>query len=69
MADLAASAAFDAAAFVDAVAPACGFVLTEERRAGTIANIERTFAFARMLDDVSGLADTEPATVFAPRQS
>jgi hypothetical protein len=58
---------FDAAAYVDAAAAASGIALDTAMRAGAIANLERTYAFARLLADEAGLAATEPAPVFAPR--
>jgi hypothetical protein len=67
VADPAGSGAFDAAAYVDAAAAVSGLNLRPEMRAGTIANVERTLAFARLLDDEPGLAQGEPAPVFAPR--
>lgn len=60
---------FDAAAYVDVAAQACGFTLTAESKAGTIANLERTYAFVRVIGGGSDLARTEPALVFAPRRS
>ena len=66
MPDPANSGAFDAAAYVDAAAAACGLKLTPAMRAGTIANVERTRAFARLLDIEAGLDQGEPAPVFAP---
>lgn len=66
MSDPGGSGTFDAAAYVDAAAAACGLKLRPEMRAGTIANVERTRAFARLLDDEPGLAQGEPAPVFAP---
>ncbi|MBM3523454.1 MAG: DUF4089 domain-containing protein [Alphaproteobacteria bacterium] len=58
---------FDAAAYVDAAAAASGIALDEAMRAGVIANLERTYAFARLLTEEAGLAETEPAPVFRPR--
>jgi hypothetical protein len=59
---------FDAASYVDAAARACGLELSQEMRAGAIANLDRTAAFARLLDDGLDGARTEPAPVFAPRR-
>ena len=61
-----ASGTFDIPAYVDAAAAACGFVLDDPMRAGAIANLERTHAFARLLEAESGVAGTEPAPVFSP---
>jgi hypothetical protein len=57
---------FDIPAYVDAAATACGLTLDGPTRAGVVANLERTHAFARMLEADPALADTEPAPVFAP---
>jgi hypothetical protein len=56
----------DIPTYVDAAAPACGLALDGPSRAGVIANLERTFAFARLLAADPALAGTEPAPVFAP---
>jgi hypothetical protein len=61
-----ASDPFDIPAYVDAAAAACGLALDGPARAGVIANLERTHAFARMLEADPTLAGTEPAPVFVP---
>lgn len=66
MPDRADAPPFDAAAYVDAASAACGLKLSPAMRAGTIANLERTCAFARLLDDEAGLVRAEPAPVFRP---
>lgn len=60
------SAAPDFAAYVDAAATACDLRLDAAMRAGAIANLERTYGFARLLEDGSDPSSTEPALVFAP---
>jgi hypothetical protein len=57
---------FDIPAYVDAAAAACGLALDGPTRTGVIANLQRTHAFARMLETDPALAGTEPAPVFAP---
>ena len=66
MPDRADAPPFDAAAYVDAASVACGLKLSPAMRAGAIANIERTSAFARLLGGEAGLAQAEPAPVFRP---
>ena len=60
------SAAPDFAAYVDAAATACDLRLDAAMRAGAVANLQRTHAFARLLEDGSDPSSTEPAPVFAP---
>ena len=57
---------FDIPSYVDAAAAACGLTLDDTARAGVIANLERTHAFATLLAADPALAATEPAPVFAP---
>jgi hypothetical protein len=61
-----ASAPSDLTAYADAAATACGLPLDGPMRAGILANLERTRAFASLLETAPELADTEPAPVFAP---
>lgn len=61
-------APFDPESYRDAAAAAVGLSIPDECMAEVAANIDRAFAFARLLLDRPDLCGEEPAPVFDPRR-
>lgn len=57
---------FDAAAYLEAASLAVALPVPESCKPGVIANLERSWGFAKLLLEMPGLADIEPAPVFRP---
>lgn len=57
---------FDAAAYLESASRAVALPIPETCKPGVIANLERSWGFAKLLLDMPGLSDIEPAPVFRP---
>jgi len=58
--------AFDAEAYMDAVAPALDLTVDAAHRAGVIANLQRIAAVAAVFLDAKLADELEPGPVFKP---